>query len=194
MRHWTPSHTPGDMVTLGSWKALSASFPREGTEGSSPGKPAPGLELGGVGLLRQRGPACGPRFAQRVPGRQHGTARGLIHARGNCHLEHGLHAVRKSSCLPTWGTGAMRPRTEGGHAEERQVLQLDCQLSAVPGGTRLTPRGTEGPISHRVVRNNKPMCVKPLSFGVTCYTSARNRNVRSPPTAAAPHRLKSVHL
>lgn len=35
---------------------------------------------------------------------QRGTIRGLTNACGDCHLEHSLHAVRKSSCLATWGT------------------------------------------------------------------------------------------
>lgn len=43
-----------------------------------------------------------PRSAQRVTCSM--VPSGLINPCGNCHLEHSLHAVRKSSCLATWGT------------------------------------------------------------------------------------------
>lgn len=50
--HETWDSKPGDMVAPGSWEALSASFTREGAEGSPPGKPTLGLELQCAGLLQ----------------------------------------------------------------------------------------------------------------------------------------------
>lgn len=159
------------MVTLGSWEALSASFTWEGRQGGPLGKPTPGLELQCAGH------------------QQHDTIRGPMLACGHGHLEHGLRAVRKASGLAPWGTWITRPHTEGGHVEERQVLQLNGQLSAVRGGTQRTPRGSAGPVSLGTVRNSKPLWCYAVTFWGDLLRMGTCRN-----DAAAPRRLKSAHL